>query len=129
MEASPIQELFKSAAPHDFIDAFNTLAMSIHMAMRKQGFWDAEIAMPKVVNDPISNDELHRICTCLTQGGLVSLDSATIAGMVARLQRAERRNDSEMLMLTVTELAEAVEGLRHGNPASDHIPEFSFAEE
>lgn len=39
------------------------------------------------------------------------------------------RNDGELLMLIVTELAEACEGLRHGNGPSDHIPEFSFAEE
>lgn len=39
------------------------------------------------------------------------------------------RNDSEMIMLAVTELAEAVEGLRHGNPPSDHIPEFTAVEE
>lgn len=38
------------------------------------------------------------------------------------------RNDSEMIMLVVTELAEAVEGLRHGNPPDDKIPEFTAAE-
>lgn len=38
------------------------------------------------------------------------------------------RNDSEMIMLVVTELAEAVEGLRHGNPPDDKVPEFSAAE-
>lgn len=39
------------------------------------------------------------------------------------------RNDAELLMLMVTEIAEACEGLRHGNPPSDHIPEFSAVEE
>jgi NTP pyrophosphatase (non-canonical NTP hydrolase) len=39
------------------------------------------------------------------------------------------RNEAEMIMLMVTELAEAVEGLRHGNPPSDHIPAFSAVEE
>ncbi len=38
------------------------------------------------------------------------------------------RNDSEMIMLVVTELAEAVEGLRHGNPPDDKVPEFTAAE-
>lgn len=41
----------------------------------------------------------------------------------------KERNDSELLMLMVTELAEACEGLRHGNPPSDHIPQFSAVEE
>jgi NTP pyrophosphatase (non-canonical NTP hydrolase) len=39
------------------------------------------------------------------------------------------RNNGELLMLMVSELAEALEGLRHGNPASDHIPAFSLVEE
>jgi len=38
------------------------------------------------------------------------------------------RNDGELLMLVVTELAEACEALRHGNPPDDKIPEFSGAE-
>ena len=33
------------------------------------------------------------------------------------------------IMLMVGELAEAHEGLRHNNPASEHIPEFSALEE
>lgn len=37
--------------------------------------------------------------------------------------------DTTKLMLVVTEIAEAVEGLRHGNPKSDKIPEFSAVEE
>ncbi len=37
-------------------------------------------------------------------------------------------NDSEAIMLMVTELAEACEALRHGNPADDHIPDFSGVE-
>lgn len=39
------------------------------------------------------------------------------------------RNDGELLMLVVSELGELLEGLRHGNPRSEHIPEFSCAEE
>lgn len=39
------------------------------------------------------------------------------------------RNDSEMLMLIVTELAECCEGIRHGNPLSEHIPKFCATEE
>jgi len=38
------------------------------------------------------------------------------------------RNDGELLMLIVTELAESCEALRHGNPPDDKIPEFSGAE-
>ncbi len=39
------------------------------------------------------------------------------------------RNNGELLMLITSELGECLEGLRHGNPKSEHIPKFSAAEE
>lgn len=39
------------------------------------------------------------------------------------------RNDGEMIALMHSELSEALEGIRHNNPPSDHIPEFNAVEE
>jgi NTP pyrophosphatase (non-canonical NTP hydrolase) len=39
------------------------------------------------------------------------------------------RNDGELIALMHSELSETLEALRHGNPASDHIPAFSGVEE
>ena len=39
------------------------------------------------------------------------------------------RNEAELIALTHGELSEALEYIRHGNPPSDHIPEFSGVEE
>lgn len=39
------------------------------------------------------------------------------------------RNEGEMIALMHSELSEALEGLRNGNPPSDHIPEFTAVEE
>ena len=41
----------------------------------------------------------------------------------------EDRNDGELIALMHSELSEALEGLRHGNPPSDHIPLYSAVEE
>lgn len=41
----------------------------------------------------------------------------------------ERREDGTLIALIHAELSEALEGLRHGNPLSDHIPEFSSLKE
>lgn len=38
------------------------------------------------------------------------------------------RNEAEMICLMHSELSEALEALRHGNPQDDHIPEFSGVE-
>lgn len=40
----------------------------------------------------------------------------------------EERNDGEMIALMHSELSEALEGIRHGNPPDSHCPEFSSAE-
>jgi NTP pyrophosphatase (non-canonical NTP hydrolase) len=39
------------------------------------------------------------------------------------------RNEAELIALMHSELSEALEGLRHGNPPSEHIPEFNCMEE
>lgn len=40
----------------------------------------------------------------------------------------EERNNGEMIALMHSELSEALEGFRHGNPPDDHIPAFTSVE-
>lgn len=46
-----------------------------------------------------------------------------------QVRLAESLIRSQKMLLMMTEIAEACEGERHGNPESDHIPEFSALEE
>lgn len=50
------------------------------------------------------------------------------AAMVAKGFWEDERNDAEALMLIVTEIAEACEAMRQGNPPDDKIPAFSGLE-
>lgn len=38
------------------------------------------------------------------------------------------RNDAEMIALMHSELSEALEGLRHGDPPDQHLPEYKSSE-
>lgn len=68
----------------------------------------------------------------IVEAGITSLmqlshEYAISAGFVENL--VDTRNEAELIALIHSELSEALEYLRHGNPPSDHLPEFSGAEE
>jgi NTP pyrophosphatase (non-canonical NTP hydrolase) len=75
------------------------------------------------------------------QKGTVNMEQSfkesfdAVQGRVHRNARAkgwhdkEPRNNAELIALMHSELSEGLEFLRHGNPASDHIPDFTGIEE
>lgn len=67
----------------------------------------------------------------LFTGGFCVMADAVHENAVTKkfVRKGEQRNDGEMIALAHSELSEALDFIRHGNPASDHIPEFSGAEE
>jgi len=84
----------------------------IHQVALDHGWWDME-------------PDLEKTLTVLREDNLEDLNA-----VADRLEdKYGRRNTGEALALMHSELSEALEGDRHGNPPSEHIPEFSALEE
>jgi NTP pyrophosphatase (non-canonical NTP hydrolase) len=61
--------------------------------------------------------------------GLLQLKINKYATEKGFWENAYDKNDGHKLMLMVSELGEAYEGLRHGNKPSEHIPNYTSIEE
>lgn len=101
LRADEISEL-----SHGIIKHFNAAQTLCHRIANDHGWWE-EPEWIKAVRSQF-NLPMHVI------------ESAELAA---------QRNEAEMIALMHSELSEAVESIRHGNPPSDHIPEFSGVEE
>lgn len=93
-----------------FREFFGIVQRSVHQIAKDKGWWENEDAnaLREFADQSISDghQKLYEIA-----------------------DKLENRNTGEMLALMHSELSEALEGERHGNPPSDHIPEFSAVEE
>lgn len=92
-----------------FVTQFNALAKEIHETARDKGWWENKDA-----------DFLDGIA--------LILNNEHEQGIHDIADTIRRRNDGEMIALMHSELSEALEAIRHGNPPDDKIPEFSGAE-
>jgi NTP pyrophosphatase (non-canonical NTP hydrolase) len=88
--------------PYDFRTHFNEIAREIHQTAVEKGWWKEEQEVLDLLR---------------------AQDRPELAAKVELWYNATK------LDLIHSELAEALEGLRHHNPASDHIPEFTAVEE
>lgn len=103
-----------------FIQSFNHIAAQIHQNATEKGFWDQQTP-----SDYLEKSFHTAIETKNDFGGLTKIiEDAYKAG-----QKNPPRDESKSIALMHSELSEALEGIREGNPESTKIPGFSQAEE
>lgn len=88
--------------PYDFRTHVNEIARKIHQTAVDKGWWKEEQDVLEILR---------------------ASDKPELADKVQLWYTMAK------LLLMISEIAEGLEGLRHKNPASDHIPQFSAAEE
>jgi len=94
-----------------FIESFNALATEAHDTAVSKGWWGNEDA--EILSLIADGDQMD------------SQDSLRLSEIATRMKQ---KNNGEMIGLMHSELSEALEALRHGNPPDDKIPEFSGVE-
>jgi NTP pyrophosphatase (non-canonical NTP hydrolase) len=96
-----------------FIESFNALATEAHETSVSKGWWENK-----------DSDRLNHLA--LVSGyEFIDSDKEFLTELATKL---EAKNDGEMIALMHSELSEALEALRHGNPPDDKVPEYSGVE-
>lgn len=98
----PFETHFGAAGSQDasFVSAFNAIQKKMNSTAHDKGWYDSVL------------------------GALVENESNSFVR-----KELDGIEDARRIALMHSELSEGLEGLRHGNPPSDHIPEFSAIEE
>jgi len=94
-----------------FIESFIALATEAHDTAVSKGWW--------------SNEDAELLAVISTDERMSPKDSDALIEIASKIRN---KNDGEMIALMHSELSEALEALRHGNPPDDKVPEFSGVE-
>jgi len=97
------------AALERFESAYNEVADIIHSTAVEKGWWEKPPGF-------------HEIEQLIIDG---AADSSTANRLLKAVRDMAERNEAEMICLEHSELSEALEAIRHGNPPDDKIPAFT----
>lgn len=114
---------------------WNKTAKEVHQTAVDKGWWERFV---RVKGCEENEDGMHRLEPHVySEGdymgmGLQCVDCKKIMDpdMASELmfKKATERNVGELIALFHSELSEALEGMRHGNPPNDQLPEYSYIE-
>lgn len=88
-----------------FEDGYNHLALLIHNTAVEKGWWDKPEGYDRMRDLILAHAEDHEQLELL-----------------AKLKQFTKRNEGEILMLVTSEVVEALESLRKGNPPDNKLP-------
>jgi hypothetical protein len=91
-----------------FTDSYNAVAEMVNQTAIEKGWWDKPKGFEEV-RDFITEN---------------AVDESQARSLIEFLDTVTKRNEGEIQMLIVSELVEALEALRHGNPPDDKVPAF-----
>lgn len=119
-----------------FIEAWNETAKEVHDTAVEKGWWEEVLRRGTCGNgkpheyileenpDGTMMENRYQLL-CRKCGDRITSQTELIHTLWSV---ATKRNDAEMIALMHSELSEALEGLRKGDPANDQLPEFSYQE-
>jgi NTP pyrophosphatase (non-canonical NTP hydrolase) len=108
----------------EFPKWFNDMSCYINEWAHRKGFWSDTIALCEDVGAEVFVK--HGLTY---EDHTITLGFTEVVDLIARARETADRNDGEMIALWHSELSEALEALRHGNPTSDVIDGFTQVEE
>jgi len=115
---------------NSFVDVWNSLAEGIHNTAKEKGWWDQRILYERCENGKphelvLKQHEDFFSLKCKNCSYAVN-ESKEIIHIL--WEAATKRNDAELIALMHSELSEALEGLRKGDPPNDQLPNFTYQE-